>query len=887
MRVVEPSDTQPLEAGVIYLIPPQSSGRVVGDTLVLDPRARSGSGPIDILFSSMAGTSNAGCGILISADATDGVEGLRELRESGGITFVHKPEAAGAGEGSRGVAEARTADFIGSIEEIAAELIRRSHHPYLIETVSGTGESVHASPPELDSLQIGDVLHVSTIQSLMDDFYQLARVPMSIIDLQGNVLVGVGWQDVCMRFHRVHPETSRHCRESDTELAAQVPPGESRLYRCKNGMWDMVTPVFVGGEHVGNVFSGQFFFDDEPVDYEFFRKQARRYGFDEAEYLAAIEAVPKLSRATVETGMAFFKKLAGFLSRLSFANIKLAHALSERDALTDSLKHSHEDLNRAQKVASTGSWRLNTRKNELLWSDEAHRIFGIPLGVPLTYETFLSTCHPDDREYVDSKWKAALEGEPYDIEHRVVRADGVRWVREQAVLEFDQEGGLLGGFGTSQDITQEKQAQAELARAYEAEVEARRQASEELELSETLRRATEALTSSIDLQAVLETLARLIVKSTEASRVIALLAEPGDSTLRVAVVEGYPMGEIDREWQLADLGVVHQETVERRESITVDYESEATPRPVRERAARVGARLALWTPIVWKSEFLGMIGVDEQNARHEFSAREIDLIGAICGQAAAAIVNARLYETEHKIADRLQEALLSLPSKIHGVEYAASYRSATAGTRVGGDFFDLFPLGEGQVGVTIGDVSGKGLPAAAFTSVARNVIRAHAVEGDPPEVVIAKTNAMVHRFTEPDVFLTAFFGILNTQTGDLSYCSGGHPEGIVVREGRKMETLTAGNPIIGAYGELEFVGGRTVLGSDDSLILYTDGVTEARGDAGLYGEKRLFRTIGDSQDQSAGNLVATIIGDVLSFCDGHLRDDTAIVVLRREPADKA
>ena len=80
------------------------------------------------------------------------------------------------------------------------------------------------------------------LQSLMDDFYELARFPMAIIDLKGKVLVGVGWQDICTKFHRVHPETCANCIESDTELSAGVPPGECRLYKCKNHMWDIATP---------------------------------------------------------------------------------------------------------------------------------------------------------------------------------------------------------------------------------------------------------------------------------------------------------------------------------------------------------------------------------------------------------------------------------------------------------------------------------------------------------------------------------------------------------------------------------------------------------------------------------------------------------------------
>lgn len=123
---------------------------------------------------------------------------------------------------------------------------------------------------------------------------------------------------------------------------------------------------------------------------------------------------------------------------------------------TAALWESRQDLDYAQTVGQIGSWRMNVQRNELHWSDENYRIFGIPQGTPLTYETFLSTVHPDDREYVDRRWQAALHGESYEIEHRLIVAGEVKWVREKAVLEFNKKGILLGGFGTTQDITSYK-----------------------------------------------------------------------------------------------------------------------------------------------------------------------------------------------------------------------------------------------------------------------------------------------------------------------------------------------------------------------------------------------------------------------------------------------
>lgn len=139
--------------------------------------------------------------------------------------------------------------------------------------------------------------------------------------------------------------------------------------------------------------------------------------------------------------------------------------ITERKRIEQALRDSQADLNRAQSVAQIGSWRLDIRRNALHWSAESHRIHGIPRGTPLSYESFLATVHPDDRDYVDRMWQAALRGAPYDIEHRLVVDGAVKWVRGRAEPEFDDAGDVLGGFGTVQDITSLKAAEQALIEA--------------------------------------------------------------------------------------------------------------------------------------------------------------------------------------------------------------------------------------------------------------------------------------------------------------------------------------------------------------------------------------------------------------------------------------
>jgi len=133
--------------------------------------------------------------------------------------------------------------------------------------------------------------------------------------------------------------------------------------------------------------------------------------------------------------------------------------ISERKRVADALLKQQAFLRKAQEIGAIGTWELDIAKNELLWTDENYKIFGIPIGTELTYELFLDCIHPDDRDYVDTKWKAAFNREPYDIEHRLLVDGKIKWVREKAELEFDEKGKCIRGTGVTQDISYRKSAE--------------------------------------------------------------------------------------------------------------------------------------------------------------------------------------------------------------------------------------------------------------------------------------------------------------------------------------------------------------------------------------------------------------------------------------------
>jgi signal transduction histidine kinase/ligand-binding sensor protein/ActR/RegA family two-component response regulator/putative methionine-R-sulfoxide reductase with GAF domain len=318
---------------------------------------------------------------------------------------------------------------------------------------SGSGKNI---------IELSEIIGTDEVRSLINAFYDLLHIPMAIIDAKGEVLAGVGWQGICTKFHRVHPETCKFCVESDTVLSAGVPEGEFRLYKCKNGMWDVSTPIMVEGQHVGNVFTGQFFFQDEDIDYGFFRIQAEKYGFDEKKYVEMLDEVPRIKREDVNKTMNFLIKLAQLLSRLGYNNISLAKSLTERDALMDSIKQGRERLDLAVAAANAGSWELDILTGKRVWSDKLWKILWLePGSIEPSRELLSKIIHPDDLEKYDRAINDAIQkGKEINFEWRILVDQGrIRYLQTFGRTIFDDDNKPIRLLGITIDISGRKRAE--------------------------------------------------------------------------------------------------------------------------------------------------------------------------------------------------------------------------------------------------------------------------------------------------------------------------------------------------------------------------------------------------------------------------------------------
>lgn len=297
-----------------------------------------------------------------------------------------------------------------------------------------------------------------------------------------------------------------------------------------------------------------------------------------------------------------------------------------------------------------------------------------------------------------------------------------------------------------------------------------------------------------------------------------------------------------------------------------------------------GIASVLTVPLTTQSQVIGVVFLNHHTAPVAFTPSQIEFTANVATTVSLALRNAQLYSAQRNVADTLQQAMLTVPERLPGVEFACVYRSATESARVGGDFYAVFQLSAGRIGVAVGDVSGKGLEAAATASVAKNTVRAYALAGDAPAEVLRKTNEVMGPALDAQSFVTLLFGVLDPSARTFTYCSAGHPPAVLFGPGHKPVILHEGGTILGPFPGTAYREEVCEISTRDHLLLYTDGLTEARGDHSRYGEERLLAAVAAVAPRaSAEQVVEHLFFDVLDFTDGHMSDDLALLAIQLAP----
>ena len=295
-------------------------------------------------------------------------------------------------------------------------------------------------------------------------------------------------------------------------------------------------------------------------------------------------------------------------------------------------------------------------------------------------------------------------------------------------------------------------------------------------------------------------------------------------------------------------------------------------------AARHGLRSLLAVPLRARGRSIGVLTVFSA-VEGAFSDDDMSVLQTFASQAALAIDTARLYSREHEVASILQHSILpgALP-QFEGLEAASAYEPAGSYAEIGGDYYDLFRSPDGSTWLAIADVCGKGVVAATKTSMVKYAVRALVGAGFAPGRILAEVNRMVAEGGDPSDIVTLWVGRVEVDRGAITWSGGGHPAGLLRRVDGEVVRLSSGGPLLGAVSGVVYAEESIRLEVGDTILLYTDGVTEARSGNRFFGEERVETTL--SSGGNPADIIENLLAAVRGFAHAGLRDDVAVLAVR-------
>lgn len=239
-------------------------------------------------------------------------------------------------------------------------------------------------------------------------------------------------------------------------------------------------------------------------------------------------------------------------------------------------------------------------------------------------------------------------------------------------------------------------------------------------------------------------------------------------------------------------------------------------------------------------------------------------------------------EQDNYISQSLQRGMTNHIQSVEGLTAKDVFNSATATASVGGDFYDLIRLPKNRACIILGDVAGKGVQSASVSAAVRTALGAYAWEGLNPAHMVRSLNDFFMGFSRLETFATLFVAVVDLKESTLTYCSAGHPPALLLHPGRhELELLNVQSGVVGAFREMVYKDGHIQLEEGDTLLLYTDGVTEARNPEGeFFGEGGLRACVVDAMGLPVEEIPDHVLSELLDFTENDMGDDVAMLAVR-------
>jgi PAS domain S-box-containing protein len=505
-----------------------------------------------------------------------------------------------------------------------------------------------------------------------------------------------------------------------------------------------------------------------------------------------------------------------------------------------------------------------------------------------------------DPEFVAMLQSVAATGEPVtDVEVQLAtqRDPGSpRLFNASYYPVRSAEGEIIGIGAVIADITERQRAQIELAQALEREREARASAEAAERRARFLAEASALLDASLDYETTLQNVARLVVSQMADWCAIEMVEQGTGAFRNVAVAHVDPekvrwAREIQQRYPPdfdAPTGVPNVLRTGRAElykDIPWELlEHAAVDEEHLELIRQLQLKSIMIVPMVARGRTLGAISIVGAESERSYDESDLALAEELARRAAMAVDNARLYTELSGIADTLQAELLptEIPD-IPGIDVAVRYRAAGELNRVGGDFYDVFGRGLNEWAVVIGDVSGKGAPAAAVTALARYTLRTAAAGAETPSAALDSLNEALLERRRDQEFCSVALAFVSLREGglDVTLSLGGHPPAIVCRADGSIELAGTPGMLIGFAHDPPLTDDRLRLDPGDTILLFTDGVTDAARDGDRFGDARLEELArGLDRSLPASAIAETIEETAVAHAAFQPQDDMALVAIQ-------
>jgi sigma-B regulation protein RsbU (phosphoserine phosphatase) len=298
----------------------------------------------------------------------------------------------------------------------------------------------------------------------------------------------------------------------------------------------------------------------------------------------------------------------------------------------------------------------------------------------------------------------------------------------------------------------------------------------------------------------------------------------------------------------------------------------------------------LCTPLIVKDKLIGLISLFNKKHDVDFSTNDERLLSIIASQSASVLENARLYEEEQMLICMQEEMRLTrkiqlklLPKELPIIQGYEIIASSIPAKEVGGDYYDFIELPKNKLAFCLGDISGKGLPAAMLMSNLQATLRGQILNNTKPCECITTANRLLYYSTEPDKFATLFYGVLDYKNDTVSYCNAGHDNPIIVGKINNRKFIKTGGLLMGALADSTYEGADLKLERGDLVVVFSDGITEAMNENDeVFSLERLEEIVKENVEISANELHDKIYTEVKGHAvNAEQSDDMTLLIIKK------